>query len=62
MKKTINFVTQNQKVIDLLTDNKFKNYHIPGGQLGFGSQRQLIEIVIQYMLDKELLIKRKETE
>ena len=57
MKKRICLDIENPKVIDVFDNPSM--YYIPNNQMGFSSQRQLIEIAIEFMLDQSILIKRE---
>ena len=58
MKLTTTFTTESKKIIDVLKNPNM--YYIPNHQMGFTSQRQLIEIAIEFLLDQDILLKRKE--
>lgn len=57
MEKNIAFTTKNKNLIDVM--NNHNMYYIPSHQMGFTSQRQLIEIAIEFLLDQDILIKRE---
>jgi hypothetical protein len=56
--KQIGVVLTDKDVIEIFEKENYKKYKIPGYQLGFGSQRQLIETAIKVLIAEELLIKQ----